>query len=309
MATARTSVKRAHDSQDDLKKRAEHCSADAQALAAIGRDVRQQVRVHLVHDGQDEFALFTVSELQDETPDEIVRMGLVGRRRLRTEKEFEGVLDSKVVDQRLDDGQAREAGELVERLCDDGSHHLIVIAPHGGDIEPGTDEQARHVANRLRDHSASLWLCRGWRPGGGAFARWHITSTEIHPAGFPLLTSVMSRRFTYAVAFHGFDGPPDVLIGGTAPPSLKLAVREAISAKLEGKGVEVRVATPDDVFGGDDPENLVNRLTIERAFGIQIEQSEEARDRHGQDIAEAVADVYASRLVPLPSRRTRSGAG
>jgi phage replication-related protein YjqB (UPF0714/DUF867 family) len=297
MTTASTSVKRAHRAQDDLQKRREHCSADADLLQAIGSDLHHQVRVHCVVDGREEFALYTVSELQDETPDDIVRMGLVGRKRLRTEDEVQGVLDSKVVDAQLDDTKAREAGELVERLCDNGSQHLIVIAPHGGDIEPGTDDQARHVADRLRDHSATLWLCRGWRPGGGAFDRWHITSTDLNPAGFPLLQSVMSRCFTYAVAFHGFEGP-GVLIGGTAPPSLKLAVRDAIRAK----GVDVRVATPDDLFGGDDPENLVNRLTIERAYGVQIEQSDDARDRHGLDIADAVADVYAARLRPLPSR-------
>jgi phage replication-related protein YjqB (UPF0714/DUF867 family) len=300
MATASTSVKRAHDSQDDLKKRREHCSADARLLQAIGSDLRHQVRVHCVVDGREELALYTVSELLDETPDDIVRMGLVGRKRLRTEDEVQGVVDSKVVDSQLDDTRAREAGELVERLCDDGSQHLIVIAPHGGDIEPGTDDQARHVAGRLRDHSASLWLCRGWRPGGGAFDRWHITSTDLNPAGFPLLQSVMSRCFTYAVAFHGFD-QPGVLIGGTAPPSLKFAVHEAIGGKLDGLAIDVRIATPDDLFGGDDPENLVNRLTIERAYGIQIEQGEDARD-HGLEIADAVADVYAARLRPLPSR-------
>ena len=54
----------------------------------------------------------------------------------------------------------------------------------------------------------------------------------------------MSRGFTHAVAFPGFV-PPEVLIGGTAPPSLKADLRDAIDAAT-GSGIRVRVATADD---------------------------------------------------------------
>jgi hypothetical protein len=76
-----------------------------------------------------------------------------------------------------------------------------------------------------------------WAPPGRwpvairAFDRWHITSTDIHEASFPLLNSVISRGFTYAVAFHGFDDPEipfDILIGGAAPYSLKQEIDTAV---------------------------------------------------------------------------------
>ena len=143
------------------------------------------------------------------------------------------MLDTKVVDPDLSDGDARDAGELVERLDDDGSQtHLIAIAPHGGDIEEHTDEQAERVAERLGPQLASAWRGKGWRPDGGAFVRWHITSTDINPVCFPLLNSVMSRRFAHAVAFHGFDDEPGVLIGGTAPAEVKERLRQAIQQVL-----------------------------------------------------------------------------
>jgi phage replication-related protein YjqB (UPF0714/DUF867 family) len=100
----------------------------------------------------------------------------------------------------------------------------------------------------------------------------------------------MSRGFTHAVAFHGFE-PSEVLIGGTAPPSLKEDLRDAIDAAI-GSGIRVRVATPDDHYGGDSPRNIVNRITAGGMGGVQIEQSLKARDDHWCAIADAVADVY-----------------
>ena len=206
------------------------------------------------------------------------------------------MLDTKVVDPDLSDTDARDAGELVERLDDDGSQtHLIAIAPHGGDIEEHTDEQAERVAERLGPQLASAWRGKGWRPDGGAFVRWHITSTDLNPVCFPLLNSVMSRRFAHAVAFHGFDDEPGVLIGGTAPADVKERLRQAIQQVLPA-GLDVRVALPDERYGGDDPNNIVNRLSP--CGGIQIEQGTSPRDDHGCDIADVVADFF--RPAPAP---------
>jgi phage replication-related protein YjqB (UPF0714/DUF867 family) len=59
----------------------------------------------------------------------------------------------------------------------------------------------------------------------------------------------------------------------------------------------VRIASPDKGYGGDRPQNIVNRLTAGGANGIQIEQSLRARTSHWQDIADAVAEVYDPRLA------------
>ena len=142
---------------------------------------------------------------------------------------------------------------------------------------------------------ASAWRCKGWDRDGGAFAAWHITSTELNEASFPRLDRVISRGFTHAVAFHGFD-EPGILIGGTAPDALKEEIRCALQRATAGSCIEVRIAGPDDEFGGDDPCNIVNRLSADGAGGIQIEQCPEAREDHWRAIADAVAEVYRPKL-------------
>jgi len=290
--TYQVSVKKALASQADLIEDPEHCSADPETLARIGRGPGQQVRLER---SSSEYALYTVSETRQESPDNVVRAGAGGRRRLGTSAEFAGKLNSQVPHPMFTDAQAKANSEFVERLTDDGRHQgLIAIAPHGGDIEPYTDEQAERVAWQLASKSVSAWRCKGWKQGGGPHERWHITSTDIHEASFPRLKKVISRDFKYAVAFHGFGGT-GVLIGGTAPFYLKQAIQRAIKRAV-GSGIAVRIAHPDDPLGGNSKRNVVNRLTTGDAGGIHIEQSLSARKGHGQAIADAVAAAYRSKL-------------
>ena len=306
MAIYAATVGRAQaDTQQDLIDHQEHCSADPERLATVGRALGHQVRIRR---NAQQYGLYTVSEVRDETPDNTVRMGEAGRRRLNAANGFAATLDSQVPHPSLSDAEAEALSEFVERLEDNGTHTgLIVIAPHGGDIERHTDQQAERVASRLAARGVSSWRCKGWKRGGGAFDRWHITSTDIHEASFPRLNSVISRGFTHAVAFHGADAP-EILIGGGAPASLKEEIRIAIKGAVAGSGIPVRIASPEDGVGGDSPLNIVNRLTAGGANGIQIEQSLAARANHGQAIADAVAGVYESKLGYLHPDRARSAA-
>jgi phage replication-related protein YjqB (UPF0714/DUF867 family) len=293
-------IRMALSSQADLIARREHCSIDDRLLGSVGAAVGQQIRIRRT---ASEYALFTVSERRDEDDARVVRLGLGGRRRLGTDNVFDGTVVLPAAHPTMSDDDAEASGELVERLDDHGEQReLIVIAPHGGDIERHTDEQAERVASRLGAYKVRSWGCKGWKQrredgSGGAFDCWHITSTDIDPASFPGLGSVIDRGFVHAVAFHGFE-QPEILVGGTAPAALKQEIRAAIEAATRDSGIPVRIATPDDHFGGDDPDNIVNRLTVGGAGGIQIEQNLLARREHGTAIADAVAAVYRRRLRP-----------
>jgi phage replication-related protein YjqB (UPF0714/DUF867 family) len=304
MATYHASIKKAFDpEQKDLIDHKEHCSADREKLATVGRALGHQVRIKR---NDDEYGLYTISEVPPENPNNIVHMGKDGRERLGKSDEFDGTLDSQVPCVTLNDCDAEAQGEFVERLDDDGTHTgLIAIAPHGGDIEAYTDQQAERVASQLAGKGVSSWRCKGWHPKG-AFEHWHITATDLHEASFPLLNSVISRGFSHAVAFHGFDDdyiPYDILVGGLACEALKEKVKGAIEGVV-GSDFTVHITGPDELFGGDDKRNIVNRLTAGGRHGIQIEQKKAPREKYARPIADAVANIYDSELG-LPTMTAR----
>lgn len=290
MATHPALVRRALASQATLRNQPERCSVDPDSLCALGLARGDQLRVRR---GANQVALYTISEVREETADTIVRMAAVARQRLDTDGEFDATLDTRVVRSTLSDEDARERSEFVERLTDNGrQRRLIALAPHGGAIERHTDLQAERVATMLGSTRASAWRCKGFKTGGGALEAWHITSSDISDSSFPLLRKVARRGFGHAVAFHGFTNA-GVLIGGAAPEEVKQAVAAAVRDVLRGSTIRVRLAQPEDDLNGNDPKNIVNRLTRDGAGGVQIEQSGAARDRFWEPIATAVAETYA----------------
>jgi phage replication-related protein YjqB (UPF0714/DUF867 family) len=287
MSTYACTVKKPLSGQDLSSK--EHLSADPEKLATIGRALGQQVRVKR---SSTQYALYTVHLTPQESPDSTVRMGTDGRAKIGGSFNFSATVDSQVPHLTYTDAEAETNSEFVERLTDNGTHTgLVAIAPHGGAIEAWTDEQAERVESQLVTKGVSSWRCKGWKSGGGAFDRWHITSTEINEDSFPLLDSIIARGFTYAVSFHGFSDT-NILIGGAAPLALKQSIQAAIQAAIAGSGISVDIATGGG-YSGDSPANIVNRLTSGGANGIQIEQSLAARTSYWQAIADAVASVYA----------------
>jgi phage replication-related protein YjqB (UPF0714/DUF867 family) len=302
MPRASVSIKSSRPDQGDLCRHREHASAMPDFLQALGLGVGRQA---IIRRDTDRFALYTLTDAESELSDDTVRMGGDGRARLdgAGEEQFAGLLDSVAVDPAATEREARRGKKLLELLDDDDPHAgLIVLAPHGGDIELHTDDQAEHVRDLLADLGVTCWRCKGWKPDGGASARWHITSTDISTASFPRLARVAPRGFHHAVSFHGFigDGRPDILIGGGAPDPLKRVIRAVIAFALDGTRLRVEIAGPGDPLGGAEKANIVNRLTADQHNGVQIEQQPQARSGtvpgsnlpRWQAIAAAVADVY-----------------
>jgi len=146
MARHDASIRKALPDQSDLKAHREHCSVEPRLLAAIGCELGQQVRIER---DQEERGLYTVSETNPDARN-VVRMGVTGRERLGTSDVFAGVIDSQVPNPTLSEAAAERNDEFIERLDDDGLRTgLIAIAPHGGDIERHTDEQAELLASAL----------------------------------------------------------------------------------------------------------------------------------------------------------------
>lgn len=290
--------------QDELRNESECCSADPVMLQSIGRAVGQQVRI--TRKGTGFVALYTVKLANPEDPGNsnaarIVRTGESGRERLGSTNEMDATVHAVVLDAAPQPGEP--VGVRLFDLINDDSRqsYFIAIAPHGGQIEEHTDEQAETSIRALRADGfpASLWLCKGFGDGAkGAFDRWHITSTDLQPAGFPRLQSLMRRRFCHGVAFHGFErkaGEADIYIGGGASPSIKTQVARELTRL--NTSLEIKISTERDKakFQGFSPDNLINRIALQ---GIHIEQSSQARAM-GEQVAQAIASVYRSRWKQL----------
>lgn len=288
------------DGQDNLKGDQHVISADPRLLDAHDLSVGDQVRLER---SDDEFAVYTVAESRPEAPQEIVRTPDSGLYRLdfadqewsaeddlntcpapRTdhslEDEFEADIAASLPRSDLSVDEARAEGELVERL-DEGDESLVAIAPHGGGMQPWTDEQAARVGELA---SATSWRALGWGPSpeGGAFRRWYVPSTQISPASYPKLAEIADTEFDVAVDFGGVC-QSGIEVGGSADESLRADVRDAINEALPSCAVEATV--PDDPDGTAD-SMLVNRLGDE---GIFVSQSYAARRAYWEEIAHGVA--------------------
>jgi phage replication-related protein YjqB (UPF0714/DUF867 family) len=284
----------------------EHCSANSNQIHMIGLNRYQQVRIERPTANGTTLALYTIVDTYEEEPNDVFidyrnPDDLKARLDLNPNniEAFTGNLNAQVTAVGLTVSQARCNSEFIEQLDDNGHHRgLVVIAPHGGDIEEYTDEQAEHVGKQLSSKCVSVWVCKGFKKGGRAFDRWHITSTDISEKSFPKLRTVFGRRFEYAVAFHGWKRE-SICIGGRMPADppdpLKQDIKTAITKAVYGSGIDV--STEGDGcpvnFNGNDEENIVNRLGT---IGVQIEQSEEARKCYGIQIADAVANVIGPRI-------------
>ncbi|MGH3774210.1 MAG: hypothetical protein ACRDRR_00505 [Pseudonocardiaceae bacterium] len=111
MPTYSASIKRASSAPDLINNR-EHCSADPEKLATVGRAVGHQIRVIR---NATQYALYTVSEVRQEIPEYIAQMGQVGRQRLAACAPHGGAIE---------DWTDEQAEHVATALADKGS--LIV---------------------------------------------------------------------------------------------------------------------------------------------------------------------------------------
>ncbi len=141
---------------------------------------------------------------------------------------------------------------------------VLIMAPHGGWIEPFTGELAREVAGE----DLSLYVFRGLTEGRGRRGRGslHITS---HRFDEPVAVRAASEA-EWVVAIHGerTRNRPFAMIGGGW-----VEMRETLEAGLLERGFEVLEPRPG--LRGEDPRNICNRGRS--GSGCQVELSEGLR--------------------------------
>jgi phage replication-related protein YjqB (UPF0714/DUF867 family) len=165
----------------------------------------------------------------------------------------------------------------------DRASAVLVMAPHGGEIEPGT----MIIATTLAGDDLSFYVFEGCKPGDDADL--HITSTRFDEptalamaARASLVVTVRGRRDRDAVA----------RIGGAHRRGIPILVNA-----LQRAGFEASEET-DPRLLGRNPDNLCNRGLLRE--GLQLELGSALRRRLRADevalaeFAEAVRSVVAS---------------
>lgn len=134
--------------------------------------------------------------------------------------------------------------------------NVIIVAPHGGNVEKGTTELTKMVANDNHYDYYSFTILNRKNP-----EKFHVTSANYNDP--TLLKMVKSKDF--AVSIHGAKGDkPVIYLGG-----LDRQLKEAIKQQLVKAHFNVKIAPT--YLGGDLKQNFVNRDFKDK--GVQLELS------------------------------------
>jgi phage replication-related protein YjqB (UPF0714/DUF867 family) len=138
------------------------------------------------------------------------------------------------------------------RVLDRGSE-TVILAPHGGWIEPATSEIAEAIAGA----DISFYAFEALR--NGPHGDFHITS---HRFDEPEAVALVGRCWT-AVAIHGRrnDGSDAVWLGGRATN-----IRDAVGASLRDAGFQAEL---NERLSGLEGANICNRTRS--GAGVQLE--------------------------------------
>lgn len=136
---------------------------------------------------------------------------------------------------------------------EDRDTSVVILAPHGGTIEPGTSQIAQAIAGG----EFSFYSFEA--VNAGAHSDLHITS---HRFDEPDAVYLVGRSYT-AVAIHGRkdNGSDTVWLGGRA-----ITLRDAIGASLRDAGF---AAEPNMTLPGVHETNICNRTRS--GEGVQLE--------------------------------------
>lgn len=199
---------------------------------------------------------------------------------------FEVEIDPRVPAEDVDQEQADEEGDLVETFVE-GETAIAALAPHGGQMQPFTDEQVELMLSEFSD--ATGWMLQGYGQNT-SFYRWYVPSADMSEASYPGLAQLSEETYDLAVSFSGITGQ-NIYVGGTADEALRQEIVDAIDEALPDDGSPVMLG--EDQYAADSEETLVNRITQDQSNGIWIGQPIADRRNSWDVIVEAVGSVLS----------------
>ncbi len=153
---------------------------------------------------------------------------------------------------------------------------VIILAPHGGEIEVGTSQIAALIAGE--EHS--LFCFEGLKVGAGS-RDLHITS---HRFDHPDCIALAARR-RVVLAVHGCRGQGQLFVGG-----LDADLSGRLTHCLARAGFDT--VAGDHAYPGRHPLNVCNRGSLGRGAQLEITHDLRAAE-HRAAIASAARDAIA----------------
>lgn len=166
----------------------------------------------------------------------------------------------------LNEAEREDVDFRVSAVNREGSS-TVIVAPHGGAIEPGTSEVAKEVAQ----NDLSLAIFEGIKPKNNK--RLHITSTNFDE---PRCVELVQKADT-VIAIHG-EGSDElsVFLGGK-----DVELGEKLKSVLEWHGYAVKTHENSDLHGLNEA-NICNRGR--HSVGVQLELSSGLRQTFFQSL-------------------------
>jgi phage replication-related protein YjqB (UPF0714/DUF867 family) len=158
---------------------------------------------------------------------------------------------------------------------------IVILAPHGGWIEPGTSE----IAEAIAGGDLSFYAFEALR--NGPHGDYHITS---HRFDEPSAIALLGKCRT-SVAIHGRGTRGEAVWLGGRDTDL----RDAIGVSLRTKGFEAEI---NEQLPGVEPANICNRTRSGQ--GVQLELPRSLRDRlaNEADFREVFSETIRKTLPP-----------
>lgn len=136
----------------------------------------------------------------------------------------------------------------------DNGTKVLIVAPHGGNIEQGTTEATKALAKK---GNYDYFSFEAIRPKNNT--ELHVTSTHYDD---PTLNQMIKNR-TATISIHGAAGTDQIIYLGGPPSTL----RDEMETQLKSSGFTVMA--PLDYIGGVKKNNFINRE--ENNTGVQLE--------------------------------------
>ncbi len=170
------------------------------------------------------------------------------------------------------------------RATDRGSK-VVILAPHGGWIEPMTSE----IADAIAGTNLSFYAFEALR--NGPHSDFHITS---HRFDEPTAVELVGRsRFAIAIHGRGNDGTDAVWLGGRAT-----LLRDAVGTSLREAGFEAEI---NNKLPGLNKANICNRTRS--GEGVQLELPRRLRKLLAKNpgLLQSFGEAVRSSVLPPPT--------